>query len=228
MHYYSTSLTLFLITFCSIMSSVQSACAKFTDFITCANVAGFRLANCNSLVVNIPTIEFYECQCTEYQASIVCYDLCTDSVELQAQKNAQLKQGQAVCNQVTILKNQGFGGWSPSPSPTLTTKTRTTKEGEEETSTTTTYTTPTTTTKTTFIAIVGIKTAPTIVDQLTTTNNLPVVGGGNGNVKITTKITIPTIDKGGALINVTENQSSSLITSLFTVLLSVLLAMLII
>ncbi|KAI8617631.1 hypothetical protein BC830DRAFT_1112760 [Chytriomyces sp. MP71] len=100
-----------------------SACLKTADFSNCTTNAAQTSADCNNLVSDTPTLEYYQCLCKAGQGNLQCYALCPDDAQLQLQLQTIQKSVSASCQGVTDLQSQGFTTSAsplPSPSPTST------------------------------------------------------------------------------------------------------------
>jgi hypothetical protein len=67
------------------------------------------VADCNALVVNVPTFEYWQCICQGYRDSLSCYQICAEDANLQLQLDSQRQNTFSRCNYVEEMKQQGLG-----------------------------------------------------------------------------------------------------------------------
>ncbi|KAJ3282808.1 E2-like enzyme [Rhizoclosmatium sp. JEL0117] len=91
-----------------ILTPIVFACIRTNDFANCTTVAAGTSANCNNLVIDTPTLEYYTCLCDAGNANLKCYELCPDDKQLQLQLTNIKQAASASCQGVSVLKNQGF------------------------------------------------------------------------------------------------------------------------
>lgn len=110
-----------IVLLCSILFAITAiaygnSCARIVEYNRCRNEAGQKQADCNALVVDTPTFEFYDCLCKTQKDDLKCYEICNDSPEIQAQYQSQVSGTSANCKAVEDLKAAGFGPSSTVPS----------------------------------------------------------------------------------------------------------------
>ena len=82
-------------------------CLRMNDFTACVNTGRLNIATCSGLVLSTPTVEYYQCQCTEYTKIESCYSFCADDPQLQLQLLTEKSTKSSVCSQVEIMLAQG-------------------------------------------------------------------------------------------------------------------------
>ncbi|KAJ3025517.1 UNVERIFIED_CONTAM: hypothetical protein HDU68_007076 [Siphonaria sp. JEL0065] len=101
----------------TVFSRLVTACLRIAEFSNCTTTAGQTSANCNNLVTDIPTLEYYQCLCNAGQSSLSCYAICSDDAQLQLQLTSIKQSVSSTCQGVSNLQSQGFTT-SASISPT--------------------------------------------------------------------------------------------------------------
>ncbi|KAI8843920.1 hypothetical protein BJ741DRAFT_589562 [Chytriomyces cf. hyalinus JEL632] len=94
--------------FAAALVGFANACLQSAAYTNCTTAAAQTSANCNSLVVDTPTVEYYQCLCTAGESNLQCFALCPEDAQLQLQFQTIKKSISASCQGVTDLKSQGY------------------------------------------------------------------------------------------------------------------------
>ncbi|KAJ3246549.1 hypothetical protein HDU78_006769 [Chytriomyces hyalinus] len=103
--------------FAAALVGFAGACLQSAAYTNCTTAAAQTSANCNSLVVDTPTVEYYQCLCTAGESNLQCFALCPEDAQLQLQFQTIKKSISASCQGVHDLKSQGY---TTQASPTST------------------------------------------------------------------------------------------------------------
>ena len=89
-------------------SVISDSCKKIISYNSCVMRHASDIAACNSLVVNVPTFEYWDCICQGYSKSLSCYKICPEDTNLQLQFASQRQSTFSTCDYVNEMKRQGL------------------------------------------------------------------------------------------------------------------------
>lgn len=79
-------------------------CNQISVFTACVTGARQRVDACGTGLSSVPTVAFYECQCTELTSIQSCYSICPEDPQLQMQLPNEQANAKAWCTQSETMR----------------------------------------------------------------------------------------------------------------------------
>ena len=99
------SLGLFLVV-SKVAAQASQLCQNINLYTACMTASRQRIDGCGAKLAGVPTIEFYECQCTELKSISNCFTYCPDDLQIQGQLASENANSKTWCEKSEQMRSE--------------------------------------------------------------------------------------------------------------------------